>query len=267
MKKNVVLFALLPLLLASCGKNHTNFNVFLEQIKAVPVTSDHPFYRVRGSLDFNNTYLQVDSLFNKNPNGEEYVPYARYNEGFYCPTAGDNVVDDPEDVVIYAMASHSYWLRMPLKLDGTNFLQYLEDESENPTCAHYAFTHLVTAWIDESGAANPSSCYTYFDLLPDGGFAIGGDNVHTKFKIDNYPYYPDPAAHPEIFGPDVWIFDFNPRPSYQSVVDAKVSIRFEYDKDGWLKKEELRSVDYDFSKSTDVQVACYAEYTYKFNEA
>lgn len=266
MKKATGLLILLPLMLASCGKNHTNFNVFKEYIDGIEVSTEHPYYRVRGSLDFNNSLIEVDSTFNQNPTGDSYVPYARYNEGFYCEAAGDNVVPDEEDVVIYAMASRSYWLRMPLKLDRENFLQYLDDDSENPTCAHYAFTHLITAWMDESGAANPSSCYPYFDLLPNGGFVIGGDKVHTKFTIDNYPYYPDPVAHPEIFGPDVWDFDIRPRPSYDNVVDAKVDIRFEYDKDGWLVKEELTSIGYDYSVSSDIQVALYAEYTYKFSE-
>ena len=57
----------------------------------------------------------------------------------------------------------------------TNFYGLLEDGEENPTSASYVLTHLITIWMDGEGSANPSSCKAYYDVLPDGGFAIGGD--------------------------------------------------------------------------------------------
>lgn len=267
MNKKSLLLLLLPLSLTSCGNNYVPLERILsERIININPTTEHPYYKVQGSLDFNNEVIYVDAVFDKMPTGNSYVPYARYNEGFYVARAGDNIVDE-DQVVIYGMASRSYWLRAPIKIDKENFLVYLEDGEENPTCAHYFLEHLITSWIDEEGSANPSSCWTYYEPLSDGGFAIGGNKVHTKFKIDNYPCYPDPEAHPDMFGPDVWDFEMRPRPCYESIVDSKVNVRFEYNKDGWLTKESLSTIDYDYSQSVAGQVALNAVYTYKFKDA
>ena len=63
--------------------------------------------------------------------------------------------------------------------------------------------------------------------------------------------------------------EFHPRsspffPCYKSIINAKANIRFEYDANGWLVKEELTSLDYNYAKASADQIALVAEYTYKF---
>ena len=36
------------------------------------------------------------------------------------------------------------------------------------------------------------------EILPDGGFAFGGDSVRTQICIDNYPYYMNYEKHHEL---------------------------------------------------------------------
>ena len=79
--------------------------------------------------------------------------------------------------------------------------------------------------------------------------------------IDNFPYYPDPEEHPEI---GLWDPEY-PIPCYKNRVNAKVNIRFEYDADGWLRKEELSTIDYDYNVNSSSQVALKAVYGYKFS--
>ena len=262
MKRRYLTLFLLPIALTGCSGHYAGFDAVKNQVDTIEKTKQHPYYRVIGALDFNNEVINVDATFDKQPDTKKFVPYSRYTEGFYCSKAGDSAVDDEEQVLIYGMASHSYWLRMPLKIDKINFFGTLEDGEENPTSASYVLKHLITIWMDEQGAVNPSACKAYFDLLPDGGFAVGGNAVHTKFKIDNYPYYPDPVAHPEAF--EEWAA-FNPLPAYKSVVDAKVNVRFEYDADGWLKKEYLQTLNYDYNVASPTQVSLISEYYYKFS--
>jgi hypothetical protein len=97
-------------------------------------------------------------------------------------------------------------------------------------------------------------------VLPDGGMIFSGNKVHTKVTIDNYPFYPDPAAHPEI---GEWE-DFNPLPCYGNSVNSKVNIYFHYNKDGWLVKESMYTVDYDASRTDANQIALEAVYSYEF---
>ena len=51
---------------------------------------------------------------------------------------------------------------------------------------------------------------------------------------------------------------------YKNTVNAKVNIRFEYNKDGWLVKESMTSVDYNFNVASTSQVSLEAVYSYQF---
>ena len=271
MKKKLALLLLTPLLLTSCNQNSVSFAKLKAHIDNIADSGEHPYYRVNGALDFNGTITEIseeDGLFDKNPNGASYVANARYYEGFYNAFTSDSDVDNESDVVIFAMSSRSYWLRAPLRIHKDNFSVMLKDENgqdteqENPTCAHHILDYIICAWLDASGSVNASSNKPYYEILNDGGFAIGGRAIRTKVTIDNYPYYLNYAKHPELGEWD----EYEPLPCYKSVVDGRFDIRFEYDKDGWLKSEMLQTVDYDYAKTIDSQVALKSVYTYKFSD-
>lgn len=259
MNKKLSLLLVLPLLVTSCA-NHAGFNAVKEKTDAIEVSTEHPYYRVVGSIDYNNEFKQIDEVFDQMPKPNEFVPYARYNEGFYNEAAQmlyDESMLDDESIVIYMMASRSYWLRAPMKIDKTNF-QVLKGEKQNSTCAAANLVKLIATWYGTVN--NPSSKNPYYDILPDGGFAIGGESIHTKFKIDNFPIYPDPEAHPEEVLP--WD-EFDPLPLYLTEAEGKVNIRFEYDKNGWLKREFCETVGYNFNQSTAGQFAFESRYFYQ----
>ena len=116
--------------------------------------------------------------------------------------------------------------------------------------------------MDLDGSANPSKNNMTYEYAADGGFVFVGNAVHTNVKIDNYPYYPDYNAHPELGD---WDED-DPLPCYKNLVNAKVNVRFEYNKDGWLVKEEMTSLGYDYNEASDAQISLVANYTYKFSD-
>ena len=274
MKNKLVLLLLTPLLLTSCSRNSVSFDQLKEKIDTIEDKHEHPYYRVNGSLDFNGVITEIsekDGLFDKNPNGVSYVANSRYYEGFYNAFTSDSDVEDESLVVIYAMASRSYWLRAPMHITKDNFYVELKDDNgevtgENPTCAHHILAYMICAWLDASGAVNASKNKPYYEILTDengefSGFAIGGKNVRTKVTIDNYPYYLDYSRHPELGEWD----EYEPLPCYKSVVDGRFDIRFEYDKDGWLQSETLQTSDYDYRNFHDSQVALKSVYTYKFS--
>ena len=254
MNKKLTLLLLLPLVMSSCSQNRVDFATIKKMVDNIEVSAEHPYYRVLGTLDFANSITEVDAVFDQMPNGTSFVPYARYNEGFY-----NQYVDYlPEDeTVLFNMASKSYWLRAPLKIDKTNFYVLDAKNNENSTDANYFLNHIITVWMDGVGSANPSTCKVYYEKLANGGSAIGGDKVHTKVTIDNYPCYPESGS---IFGE--WK-PRNPLPAYKNIADGKFNIRFEYNKDGWLKREYLYSINYDYNKSTSNQVGLESRYYYQ----
>lgn len=258
MKKNLITLLLLPFLLVSCKSAGDGFDAVKNRINDIDSTPKFPYYKVNGSLDFNNEILPVNATFDKTPSTETFVPYARFNNGFYNDAADNDAGE--ENVVIYGLASHSYWLRAPMRLHKDNFYVLNDKGKENDSCGHYILSHIITSFMSQPGSTNPSSSVIYYELLSDGGFAIGGKAVHTEFTLDNYPYYPDFDSHPEL---GVWD-DTNPLPCYKSIINAKVNVRFEYNSDGWLVKESLSSLDYNYSKASADQIALVAEYTYKF---
>ena len=264
--KKLALLLLAPLLLTSCSQNAVSLKKLKAHIDKIENQYLSPYYKVVGSIDLNSMITEIsddDGLFDQNPNGESYVAHARYNDGFYLE---DIESLDEENTVIFEMASHSYWLRMPMHITRDNFYAEYEvngEKVENPTCAHYMLEHLITEAVGQSGSINASTNRCYYEILSNGGFAVGGRNVRSLIHIDNYPYYMDYDAHPEM---GEWEPDIVPWPCYQTEIDGRFNIRFEYDKDGWLVKETLSTSDYDVRKTTDAQVALRAVYTYKFGE-
>ena len=269
MKKKSLLLFIVPILLTSCGNSHrVSFEKFTEKMNSIVNTHEHPYYHVQGYCDYYAEEIMVDWDFDKQPEGDTFTPFARYNEGFYLDTTTDADIlilgGGEDDVLIYGMASHSYFLRMPLYINQENWYAEFDDAGtlvENPTCAHARFQKLILNWYQSTDTSQPSSNYVYYEDLGEDGFAIGGSKVHTVFYIDNHPLYPDPSKNP--LAPK-WTPD-DPYPALSHEIDAKVSIRFEYNKDGWLTREYLSTIGYDHAKDSKTQVYLESYYTYKFN--
>ena len=258
--KKLGLLLILPFALVSCGKA-ASFESVKSKIDEISSEPLYPYYHVVGYLDFNNEVMDVDAVFDKTPSPDTFVPYARYNDGFYCPSASTaESAAGKDNTIIYGMASRSYWLRAPLRLHKDNFYVVDDKGKENMTSGHYIIEHIITSYVDEGGAINPSKNKMKYEITSDGGFAFVGKKSHTTFRIDNYPYYPDVATHPEL---EEWDPDF-PLPCYANQINAKVNVRLEYNKDGWLVKESLKTSDYNYKKATAGQVALEATYSYKF---
>ena len=265
MNKKLLPFLVLPLLLSSCGRASLTLSQAQKVVSNYSTEALYPYYKVIGSLDFNGEILRVEETFDKNPEPDTFVPYARYNDGFYNKTADKKNTDF--DIVIYAMASRSYWLRAPLRINSENFFAYAKDKTtgeyttdENTSCAHYILQHIITSFVGQAANANPSSMSMYMEKRSDGGLVFGGDAVHTEVTIDNYPFYPDYENIPELGEWD----DSMPLPCFKNRVNAKVNIRFVYNKDGWLIRETMSSVGYNYNNKTNAQVSLDALYVYDF---
>lgn len=273
MRKTFPLLMLLPILLSSCSSG-SNFEQVKARIDEIEYEAVYPYYKVFGYLDFNGEITQVNDTFYKEPSLDDYVAYPRYNEGFYCPAASVYEAGyDSENVVIYALASHSYWLRAPLRLHKENFYVLDEEGNENKTCGHYILASIINSYLELDGASNPPQNKIKYTLTESGGFTVEAKNTHSSVWIDNYPFYPDPEKHPGCFGVDDegvpfdWDPDDHPLPCYNgdaNVVDGKFNIRFEYDANGWLIKESLKTTDYNYNNNSRSQVALEAIYSYKF---
>ena len=139
MKRKWLLLSLAPLALASCGGAvSSTFEAIRDKIGALPSSASYPYYRVVGMMDFNNEILEVEQTFKEAPIDGEFVPYARYNEGFYN-AAMDGVEPNPADILIYGMASRSYWLRAPLRLTADNFYKTIALDRGSGTFDGLAF--------------------------------------------------------------------------------------------------------------------------------
>ena len=261
--KRLLPLLLIPLLLTSCERDSLSLKEARKVVSKYSTDTVYPYYKVFGKLDFNGDIIVVDGVeFWKEPSTDKFVPYARYNEGFF------NSVLDPRtsdfDILVYGMASRSYWLRAPLRINSDNFFAYGKDKytgeytkEENNTCAHYLLEHIITSFAGEK--TDPGK-KMYIEKLGNGGIAFGGDAVHTVVKIDNYPCYPDYDSMPEL---GTWSSK-NPLPCYWNLVNGKVNIRFEYNKDGWLVSESMSTVGYDPKPASRYQVALKAKYVYDF---
>lgn len=260
MNKKLAFLLVIPLLVTSCS-NHSSLKAVRNRVDQIEVSEEHPYYRVIGSIDYNKSYLEIDESFYRQPESEKFVPYARFNEGFYNTQAQvlyDESMLSEDDVVIFMMASRSYWLRAPMKIDKENFYVETASGSLNSTCALANLYKIIATWYGTTN--NPSNKRPYFDLLSNGGFAIGAEEIHTKFKIDNFPIYPDPESHPGVVAP--WD-EYDPLPMYLTEAEGKVNIRFEYDANGWLKREVCSTIGYDFKKATAGQFALESRYFYQ----
>ena len=120
MKKKFLSLLLLPLALSSCGKSPLSLEQMREKVGAVSDAAQYPYYKVVGSIDFNNQVLEVDAEFSNEPGYNTFVPYSRYNDGFYNATV-DTSEANVDDIIIYSLASKSYWLRAPLRIHKSNF--------------------------------------------------------------------------------------------------------------------------------------------------
>ena len=355
MKKKFLSLLLLPLALTSCGSSPVSLAQMKEKLANVSDEAKYPYYKVVGSIDFNNQVLEVDAEFSNEPGYVTFVPYSRYNDGFYNATA-DTSEANIDDIIIYSLASKSYWLRAPLRIHKSNFYsevytisgatmnggaitidasngdigsitmkdggaekdfveakisavnaqgltitaytvngeektahefafnrsgefdadlayagEYTDNNQnklvvtkgtrENTTCAHYLLQHIITSYIGQTGSTNPSKNQMKMTTTADGGFVFYGEGVHSQILIDNFPYYPDPEEHPEI---GEWDPEY-PIPCYKNKVNAKVDIRFEYNAEGWLVKEEMSSSGYNYDVATASQVSLKAVYGYKFS--
>ena len=120
MKKKFLSLLLLPLALSSCGKSPLSLEQMREKVSVVSDAAQYPYYKVVGSIDFNNQVLEVDAEFSNEPGYNTFVPYSRYNDGFYNATV-DTSEPNVEDIIIYSLASKSYWLRAPLRIHKSNF--------------------------------------------------------------------------------------------------------------------------------------------------
>ena len=275
MKQNkFLLLAIIPLLLTGCKHKGVSFTSLLKRVENIADTHEHPYYKVVGSIDIHGMVTEIseeDGTFVNMPNGESYVENSRYYEGFYNEVAeymstGGASDYQEDEIKIFGMASRSYWLRMPIRLHQDNFYALRENGKLNMSCGYANLRNLIVDWKDAYCSVNGSNNKMYFELLSNGGFAIGGDNVRTKIYIDNYPYYMSYTRHPEL---GEWSED-DPLPCYSfndpnGYIDGKFNIRFVYDKDGWLKSEYLATSDYDYNKTIESQLALKSVYSYRFS--
>lgn len=257
MKNKVLSLLLFPLLLTSCGRNNASFESFKNAVDNLPDNDKFPTYHVEASIDLHDMVIEYDEEFDQAPAMDTYVPNARYNEGFKIAKDGNNPV-------IYTMSSRSFFLRAPLKIDSSNFYVQNENGGENNSCANAIFKRIITYFaVTNEGRFNPPDTVMYYELLSNGGFAVGGDKVRTQFAVDNYPYYYNPAKHAEL---EPWDEE-NPTPLFSTdstYLDGRWNIRFEYNAEGWLVKESAETIGYKASVSTPEQVALYSTYTYEF---
>ena len=226
------------------------------------------FYATLGNEKGNGTY-----------NGQYFE--VRYNTGAI------GVIGDMTDVTLSEMSAASIKLNYTLNEEAKSVVFNRETEYNekipyngtfkdaeghtlvlnqkerlNKTCANYIIESIITSFAEDGVLYNPSSMKMTYELHEDGSFAFVGKKVHSKVFIDNYPYYPDPEAHPEMGS---WEAS-NPLPCYKNYINGKYNIRFEYNKDGWLTKEWLETLDYNYNTASRYQASLVSTYSYKFSD-
>ena len=125
MKKRLLPLFVTALTLTSCGNSGLTVDQAKEVVANYSTDNLYPYYKVIGNLDFNNEIVEVDATFDKEPVPTRFVPYARYNDGFFNAKA--DFKDEDEDILIYGMASRSYWLRAPMRINAKNFYAFEKD--------------------------------------------------------------------------------------------------------------------------------------------
>jgi len=266
MKKRLFSLLLVTLMASGCG-NSAGLSVeqMKEHIKDISVEDLYPYYKVRGAIDYNDTYYEVDADFVNQYKTGELVPYTRYHPGTYDPLFDAQDVPE-EEIKTYANGSKAYWSHVPMRINTTNFYYELTSDtgvkSLNLTCAYSYILHYIKSWID----ANSKNANTPGDMimstLDGGGFAFSGSSIHSKITIDNFPEYPDNINNPR-FKELEYSID-GPYPMFKNTIDGVFNFRFEYNKDGWLTREFIKTIDYDPKVSTTTHFYCEAVYTYEF---
>ena len=258
---------LIPMALASCAKP-LSVEQLKEYIDTIQIHEDeYPYYRVVGAIDFNNTYIEVDSEFTEDFREGQFIPYSRYNPGSFDPDYDTDY--DEKDTMSFANASKSYWARMPMRITGKSFY----GEAINPkgvkeinsTCDYYKLHSYMKPWA-ESQVKNADSIgkmkmeFIKADNGEINGFVFYATDLHSLIHIDNYPEYPDINTSTHFpFGIEGY------ETMYQNQIEARFNFRFEYNKDSWLTREYIATTNYNPSKSHDTQFYCEALYTYSFN--
>lgn len=256
---------IIPMALTSCGSGPLSVEQMKEYTDTISDEVCYPYYRVVGAIDYNNKYIEVDSEFVNDFREDDFIPYSRYNPGTY-----DESFDPYEEEFImnFANASKSYWARMPLRITKSSFYgTYFDGRNEviNSTCAYYQLYHYMKPWSDSpvKNADSAGDMVMKIKKDKDGNvesFTFEGINLHAKITIDNYPMYPDPN--------DLTHFPYgvmSAEEMYRNEIDASFNFLFEYNKDGWLKREYIVSTNYNSKDSTDSQFCCEALYSYSFH--
>ena len=58
MKKPLLTLLVLPIMLTSCSTNRSSFDALKARIDTIEDSAVYPYYKVIGSIDFNNEYME-----------------------------------------------------------------------------------------------------------------------------------------------------------------------------------------------------------------
>lgn len=264
--KQLIPLLIVPMALASCGKNGLSVEEMQDYLDKIPVEAVYPYYRVVGAIDYNNKYIEIDQEFTNDFREGQFIPYTRYNAGCYDPEFD---LYDEELTMNFANGSKSYWSRLPLRITKDNFYGEYNDGHNNvinPTSSYYQILHFMKSWVDSDVKNADDGREMVMEVTKDedgevSGFVFKGLAIHSKITIDNYPFYPntDDSTH---FPYGVLSSDI----MYNNVIDATFNFKFEFDAEGWLKREYIASTNYNENDSHETQFYCEAIYSYLFDE-
>lgn len=267
--KYLITLGLVPLALTSCGSGSLTLDQMKEYINNIDDSAAYPFYRVIGACDYNNEFIEVDREFTKDYRPQEYVAYTRYNPGTYDPDF--DIAEDEENTLNFNDGSKAYWSRMPMRLTKNNFYGEIDDGKQvkiNSTCSYYQLFHYMKTWSDSQVKNADAGGEVVMNVIKDdkgevSKFVFYGENLHSKILINNFPLYADPADT-QHFPDGIYYSIVGPAPMYQNEIDGTFNFRFEYNKDGWLTREYIASVNYNSKDSNDTQFCAEAIYSYLF---